>query len=70
MPNTNGNGSKKAILYARVSSDDQVKGYSLDQQIGALRGWTAREDYEVLEEVRDEGCRRKVSVRDQEGFRA
>jgi len=55
MPNTDGRGSKSAIIYARVSSDDQVRGYSLDQQIGALREWAAREDYEVQEEVRDEG---------------
>src|SRR5215218_1271884 len=44
-----------AILYARVSSDDQVRGYSLDQQIGALREWASGEGYEVLEDVRDEG---------------
>ena len=55
MPSTNGHGPKRAILYARVSSDDQVRGYSLDQQIGALREWAGREDYEVIEEVRDEG---------------
>jgi site-specific DNA recombinase len=55
MPTTNGHGSKRAILYARVSSDDQVHGYSLDQQIRALREWAAVEGYEVLEEVRDEG---------------
>jgi predicted site-specific integrase-resolvase len=55
MPSTNGHGPKRAILYARVSSDDQVRGYSLDQQIRALREWVAREGYEVLEVVRDEG---------------
>jgi site-specific DNA recombinase len=55
MPSTNGHGPKRAILYARVSSDDQVRGYSLDQQIGALQEWSAREGYEVVEEVRDEG---------------
>jgi site-specific DNA recombinase len=55
MPSTNGHGPKSVILYARVSSDDQVRGYSLDQQIGALREWAAREGYEVLEQIRDEG---------------
>lgn len=56
MPSTNGHGPKRAILYARVSSDEQARhGYSLDQQIGALRGWAAREGYEVVEEIRDEG---------------
>ena len=31
MPNTNGHGPKRAILYARVSTDEQARsGYSLD----------------------------------------
>jgi site-specific DNA recombinase len=55
MPSTNGHGLKRAILYARVSSAEQVEGYSLDQQIDALRAWASREGYEVLAEVRDEG---------------
>jgi site-specific DNA recombinase len=55
MPSTNGRGPKRAVLYARVSSDDQVRGYSLDQQIRALQEWASAEGYEVLEEVRDEG---------------
>jgi site-specific DNA recombinase len=56
MPSTNGHGPKRAILYARVSTDEQARsGYSLAQQIEALRGYAAREGYEVLEEVRDAG---------------
>jgi predicted site-specific integrase-resolvase len=39
MPSTNGRGPKRAILYARVSTDEQARsGYSLAQQIEALRG--------------------------------
>ena len=53
MPSTNGHGPKRAILYARVSTDEQARsGYSLAQQIEALRDYAAREGYEVLEEVR------------------
>jgi site-specific DNA recombinase len=56
MPSTNGHGPRRAILYARVSTDEQARsGYSLAQQLEALREWDAREGYEVLEEVRDEG---------------
>jgi site-specific DNA recombinase len=56
MPNTNGHGPKRAILYARVSTDEQARsGYSLAQQLEALRDYTAREGYEVLEEVQDPG---------------
>src|SRR5215211_6297403 len=56
MPSTNGHGPKRAILYARVSTDEQARsGYSLAQQLEALREYAAREGYEVLEEVRDPG---------------
>jgi site-specific DNA recombinase len=57
MPNTNGHGPKRAILYARVSTDEQARsGYSLAQQIEALRAYATREGYdEVLEEVVDPG---------------
>src|SRR5918994_5314371 len=56
MPSTNGHGPKRVILYARVSTDEQARsGYSLAQQIEALREYAAREGYEVLEEVQDAG---------------
>lgn len=55
MASMNGHGPRLAILYARVSSDDQVRGYSLNQQMEALRAYCAREGFEILEEVRDEG---------------
>ena len=56
MPNTNGHGPKRAILYARVSTDEQARsGYSLAQQIEALRDYAAREGHEVAEEVLDPG---------------
>jgi site-specific DNA recombinase len=56
MPCANGHGPKRAILYARVSTDEQARsGYSLAQQLEALRAYTAREGYEVLEEVSDPG---------------
>ena len=56
MSNTNGHGPKRAILYTRVSTDEQARsGYSLAQQLEALREYAAREGYEVLEEVSDPG---------------
>jgi site-specific DNA recombinase len=60
MPSTNVHGLKRtvlwAILYARVSTDEQARsGYSLAQQIEALRAYAASEGYEVLEEVVDPG---------------
>src|SRR5215217_7309981 len=56
MPNMNGHGPKRAILYARVSTDEQARsGYSLPQQLEALRAYATQEGYEVLEEVVDPG---------------
>src|SRR5215212_6479820 len=56
MQSTNGDGCKKAILYARVSTDEQARsGYSLAQQLEALREYALNEGYEVLEEVADPG---------------
>jgi site-specific DNA recombinase len=56
MPSTNGHGPRRAILYARVSTDEQARtGYSLAQQLEALREYAAREGLQVLEEVEDAG---------------
>jgi site-specific DNA recombinase len=56
MPSTNGHGPKRAILYARVSTDEQARsGYSLAQQLEALREYAAKGGYGVLEEVSDPG---------------
>jgi hypothetical protein len=56
MPSSNGHGPKRAILYARVSTDEQARsGYSLAQQLEALREYAACEGYEVLEEITDPG---------------
>ena len=57
MPSTNGHGPiNRAILYARVSTDEQARsGFSLAQQLEALRDYAAREGYDVLEEVSDPG---------------
>src|ERR671910_936580 len=56
MPSTNGHGLMRAVLYARVSTDEQARrGYSLAQQLETLKDYAAREGYEVLEEVSDPG---------------
>jgi site-specific DNA recombinase len=56
MPSTNGHGPRRAILYARVSTDEQARsGYSLAQQIEVLRDYAGHEGYEILEEVQDAG---------------
>jgi predicted site-specific integrase-resolvase len=53
VSSSHSNHSKRAILYARVLSAEQVKGYSLDQQIDALRAWVSLKGYKVLAEIID-----------------
>jgi site-specific DNA recombinase len=56
VTSTNGHDPKTAVLYARVSTDEQARsGYSLAQQFEALGEYAARESYQVLEEVADPG---------------
>src|SRR5918993_5864559 len=56
MPSVNGHGSKRAILYARVSNDEQAKsGYLIPEQLRELRTYAAREGYRVVEEAVDDG---------------
>jgi site-specific DNA recombinase len=56
MSSSNGHGPQRAVLYARVSTEEQARsGYSLAQQMEALRVYAAQEGYEILEEVRDAG---------------
>jgi site-specific DNA recombinase len=45
----------RALLYTRVSTDDQVKRYSLAQQREALRGYCESRGIEVLDEISDDG---------------
>jgi predicted site-specific integrase-resolvase len=56
MISTNGHGPWRAIMYGRVSTDEQARsGYSLAQQMEALREYADLEGYEVVEEVTDPG---------------
>lgn len=46
---------KRAILYARVSTDDQAdKGYSLPSQFEAMRKYAAQQGFEVVAEFQDD----------------
>ena len=52
----NGHSPKQAILYYRVSGEEQRKrGYSLPDQRDTLRAWCTENGYEILEEVEDGG---------------
>ena len=56
MPSINGHGPKRAVLYIRVSTEEQSKsGYSIPDQLRELRAHAAREGYRVVEEAVDDG---------------
>src|SRR5262245_50339540 len=44
-----------AVVYARVSSEEQVQGYSIQAQLRACREWAEKNRYTVAKEYRDEG---------------
>ena len=47
---------RSAILYARVSTEEQAKtGYSIPEQLRELRAYARREGYRVVDEVVDDG---------------
>ena len=44
-----------AVIYARVSSEEQVQGYSIQAQLRACREWAAQHGYTVTKEYLEEG---------------
>jgi site-specific DNA recombinase len=56
MNSDNGDGCRRAILYCRVSGEEQrKKGYSLADQLDTLRGWCSDNGYEIVDEIEDAG---------------
>jgi len=55
MIQESGNGHKRAVLYARVSTDDQAdKGYSLPSQLEMCRKYAERLGYPVVAELTED----------------
>jgi site-specific DNA recombinase len=55
MTQVSDNGHKWAILYARVSTDDQAeKGYSLPSQFDAMRKYASAQGFEIVAEFQDD----------------
>jgi site-specific DNA recombinase len=44
-----------AVVYARVSSEEQVQGYSIQAQLQACRDWAVKNEYVVAKEYLEEG---------------
>ena len=60
--------ARQAALYLRVSSDDQVKGYSLTDQEAMLRQWCRSRGVDVAATFRDEGVSAKSRATVGESF--
>ena len=56
---------KHAVFYLRVSTDEQVKGMSLENQLLACQQWAASNGIAVREIFRDEGVSAKSLNRPQ-----
>src|SRR5690242_7811935 len=46
---------QNAVIYARVSSEEQVQGYSIQAQLRACREWAEKHGYTVAKEYLEEG---------------
>src|SRR5262245_65627814 len=46
---------KNAVVYARVSSEEQVQGYSIQAQLRACREWAENNGYTVAKGYLEEG---------------
>lgn len=53
--NNNYSGDKKAVIYLRVSTEEQVDNFSLDTQEGICRKEAEKRGYQVIEIFREEG---------------
>jgi DNA invertase Pin-like site-specific DNA recombinase len=61
---------KRAALYLRVSSEEQIIGYSLPAQERAIAAYCAQHGYEIVARYRDEGkSARSDDVAKRPGFR-
>jgi len=60
---------KTAVIYARVSSEEQVQGYSIQAQLRACREWAEKHGYTVAKEFLDEGYSASRNLDKRESFK-
>ena len=58
-----------AVIYARVSSEEQVQGYSIQAQLRACREWAEKNGYKVAKEYLDEGYSASRNLEKRESFK-
>ena len=57
----------KCAIYARVSTEEQAKNYSIPAQLDLLRNFAQANNYEIFKEYVDEGASGSTSDRPQLG---
>src|SRR5215467_750907 len=58
-----------AVIYARVSSEEQVQVYSIQAQLRACREWAEKQGYAVSKEYLDEGFSASRNLDKREAFK-
>ena len=58
-----------AAIYARVSSEEQVQGYSIQAQLRACREWAGKQGYTIVKEYLDEGFSASRNLEKRESFK-
>src|SRR5262245_29424514 len=59
-----------AAIYGRVSSEEQVQGYSIQAQLRACREWAQTHGYNIVREYLDEGVSASKNLERRESFKA
>ena len=67
--NTANNQQQTAVIYARVSSEEQVQGYSIQAQLRACSEWAAKHGYKVVKEYLDESYSASRNLDKRESFK-
>lgn len=54
---------KRAVIYCRVSTDEQARGYSLQTQLDECRKYAKQMKYVILETFKDDYTGESISAR-------
>jgi len=60
---------RTAVIYARVSSEEQVQGYSIQAQLRACREWAEKNGCTIIKEYLDEGFSASRNLEKRESFK-
>jgi site-specific DNA recombinase len=67
LPESNGHAPLRAVLYARVSTEEQRERQSIETQIDFARSWCQRENISLIDIYRDEGISGTIPFEERPG---